>query len=287
MLGVHVSKESLVLDKKKSIDLHKAITRDVDALGINAVQIFTHGPRAYTKNKMNYSAINKVCEDLNLSVHSAYPLSNIWNIESKDDYIVDKLLDHINSCIEIGAWGLVVHITKIDYNQAISVMEILKPIVKPTGVKFVIEMVASKADGDLTYETPEKINRLTKCVGVGKWWGWCVDTAHLWGAGVDVRKYADMKKWLDKLKYPICMFHLNGSSSALGSGKDKHEVAGGPDDCIWGDQHEKGLINYDNSGIRAVVEYAKKHDIPMICEIKRGNESDVVETLELIKARLA
>ena len=95
-----------------------------------------------------------------------------------------------------------------------------------------------------------------------------------------------MKKWLNKLKYPICMFHLNGSSSARGSGKDKHEIAGGPDDCIWGDEHENGIINYDISGIRAVVEYAKKHNTPMICEIKRGAEKDVIETLELIKAKL-
>jgi len=189
-------------------------------------------------------------------------------------------MDQIISCKEIGAWGLVVHITKIHYKTAASVMKILAPIIKPTGVKFIIEMVASKADGELTYETPEKINRLTELIGPADWWGWCVDTAHIWGAGVNIRKFTDMKKWLNKLNHPICMFHLNGSSSALGSGRDKHEIAGGPDDCIWGD------YEYDENGVRAVVEYAKKHNTPLICEIKRGAEEDVVLMLELIKEKI-
>ncbi len=281
MLGVHVAKDSHVLDNKKAAsDMSDAITRDVNALGINAVQIFTYGPRFVVKNKMNYELVKHVCADLNLSVHSAYATTKIWSIESKSDPTVAKLKAQLESCKEIGAWGLVIHITKIHYEVAADVMAILEPIVKQIGVKFVIEMVASKSDEDLTYETPKKINRLTDMIGPADWWGWCVDTAHLWGAGVDVRKYADMKRWLSQLKTPICMFHLNGSSSGLGSGKDKHEIAGGPDDKIWYG------INYDNSGVRAVVEYAKEHNIPMICEINRGAESDVVVLLDLIKEKL-
>jgi endonuclease IV len=281
MLGVHVAKESHVLDNKKSAkDMSDAITRDADTLGINAVQIFTHGPRFVVKNKMNTELVKKVCVDLNLSVHSAYATTKIWSIETKNDDAVRKLLDQMNACKEIGAWGLVVHITKIHYKTAEAVMSILKPLIKDLGVKFVIEMVASKSDEELTYETPEKINRLTDLIGPDDWWGWCVDTAHLWGAGVNIRKYADMKKWLGKLKSPICMFHLNGSSSSLGSGKDKHEIAGGPDDLIW------GSTNYDSSGVMAVVEYAKLHKIPIICEINRGSEENVNKLLDLIKDEL-
>ena len=139
MLGVHVAKESLVLDNKKiTKDISDAITRDVDALGINAVQIFTYGPKWIVQNKVNYAAVKKVCSDINLSVHSAYPTTNIWKITSKSDAMVKKLMDQIISCKEIGAWGLVVHITKIHYKTAASVMKILAPIIKPTGVKFII-----------------------------------------------------------------------------------------------------------------------------------------------------
>ncbi len=309
MLGVHVAKESLVLDVKKSAaEMADAIDRDVEKLGINAVQIFTYGPRFITKNKMDYNLVKRVCADLELSVHSAYPTTKIWSIKSNSEPIIDRLIDQIESCKAIGANSLVIHITKIHYETAADVMAILEPIIKPTGIKFVVEMVASKADDDLTYETPEKINRLTEMVGPAKWWGWCVDTAHLWGAGVDIKKYVSMKRWLAKLKYPICMFHLNGSSAALGSGKDKHEIAGGPDDKIWGSLKVKtrtggdvasssegpnasggsGINNFDyeNSGVRAVVEYAKKRKIPMICEIKRGAESDTAKLLDLIKDKL-
>lgn len=74
------------------------------------------------------------------------------------------------------------------------------------------------------------------------------------------------------------MFHLNGSSAELGSGKDKHEAAFSSDDNIWCD------IEPEKSGVRAIVEFAKKHNIPIICEINRGTESSIKTSIKLIKS---
>jgi len=129
-------------------------------------------------------------------------------------------------------------------------------------------MVSNKGAAD-TYETPAKINHLTQLIGADSWWGWCVDTAHLWGAGVNIRAEADMEAWLAAIKPGVIkLFHLNGSYAEMGSGADKHAIALGEGDLIW---HG---IPYQESGVSAIVRYAKKHNIPIVCEINRGKEAD-------------
>jgi deoxyribonuclease-4 len=285
MLGVHVTKDSHVLDDKTTApDLSDAIIRDTDALKLNCAQVFTYGPRFLVKNKIDYDAVKKATQDIDVSVHSAYQTTGIWKINGNkapaDVKKIDTLKLQLLSCNKINAWGLVLHINKIYPDVAADVMAIIKPIVKKSKVKLLLEMVSSKADADKTYETPEKIDNLTTLIGPKEdWWGWCVDTAHLWGAGVNIKSYESMKDWLSRLTYKnkILMFHLNGSSAIRGSGKDKHEVVFGPDDLIW---HG---VKPAASGVRAIIEFAEPRNIPIICEITRGAESVVRKGIEIIK----
>ena len=286
ILGVHVAKKSKVLDdKKEEKKMSNAIMRDLDTLDLNAAQIFTYGPRFMVKNKMNYNDIKKICNDIDLTVHSTYGSVSIWKVndDNKNTPVSQKAINSIKlqleSCASIGAWGLVLHITKHTPENISKVMKILKPFSEKLDVKIILEMVSSKADSK-TYETPEKINVLTKMIGHNEnWWCWCVDTAHLWGAGVDIQHYNSMSKWLNDIKHPekIEMFHLNGSSAIKGSGKDKHEIPFSSDDLIWGN------INPNKSGLRAVVEHSINNSITIICEINRGSEKNVVKCMNYIK----
>lgn len=288
MLGVHVSKESHVLDNKSPAkDLSVAILRDIGELGLNCAQIFTYGPRFIVANKIDFNAVKDATKEIDLSVHSAYPTTGIWNISdgksASDKKRIDAFKLQILSCVKVNAWGMVLHINKIYPDVAADVMRQLKPIVMKTKVKLILEMVSSKADPNKTYETPEKLDNLTTLIGANdNWWGWCIDTAHIWGAGVDIQSYASMKNWLDRLvfKKKVLMFHLNGSSAVRGSGKDKHEIAFGPDDSIW-----RG-IKPEVSGVRAIVEFAEERGIPIICEINRGTEANVKKSLKAIKAMM-
>jgi endonuclease IV len=286
ILGVHVTKASHVLDNKASAkDMSDAILRDVSALNINAVQIFTYGPQYLIPNKINYPAVVEATKDLDLTVHSAYMTTGIWKVQpenmdtagskSKLDLFKAQML----SCKKVNAWGMVLHVNKEYPDNLTKTMTVLKPIAKKAGIKIILEMVALKADADRTYETPEKIDNLTTMIGPAEqWWGWCVDTAHLWGAGVDLKSYESMKAWLDAITYKkkIVQFHLNGSSAKRGSGKDKHEIAFGPDDLIW-----NGIVP-SKSGVRAIVEYALEHNVTIICEINRGAEENTKKSLKSI-----
>jgi endonuclease IV len=284
ILGIHTSKKSPITGKT-SKDISEAIIRDTTELHLNASQIFTYGPRFLAPNKIDNSAVLEVSKDIDLTVHSAYMTTGIWKVstENASENTSKKKLDlfkaQMLSCKKIGAWGMVLHVSKQYPDILTDTMTLLKPIAKKLGVKVVLEMVASKADPDRTYETPEKIDNLTTLIGPKEpWWGWCIDTAHIWCAGVDIRTYSSMKKWLDALTFKkrILMFHLNGASSLRGSGVDKHAIAFGPDDRIWNG------IEPEKSGVRAVVEFAIKYNITIICEINRGLEDDTRMSLDAI-----
>jgi endonuclease IV len=240
----------------------------------------------YVANKINAEKIQSATTDVDLSVHSCYSTVGVWKVNNSnkgDAHSKSKITQFKNqmeATKKIGAWCMVLHISKVLPEDATETLNILKPIAKRTGVKIGIEMVASKADREKTYETPEKIDNLITLLGKNEpWYGFVVDTAHIWGAGEDIQSYESMKNWLDRItfKKKICMFHLNGSSAVRGSGKDKHEIVFVKEDKIW---HG---IDPKKSGVRAVVEFAKKYDIPMICEINRGSEKEVNTGLEIIK----
>lgn len=281
MLGVHVTKDSKVLENRKEAStMEDAIIRDIDTLGLNSAQIFTHGPRFIVKNKVNYEAVKKVVSNINLSVHSPYPMVAALKMASeKSDYIA-KFTEQAVACKNCGAWGIVIHISKIASEIIAASMKLLMPIAKKYGIKIIIEMIATRPSIN-TYESPEKINKVTKLIGKGPW-GWCIDTAHIWAAGINVKSYENMSAWLKKIEEPgkIVMFHLNGSSADMGNGKDKHEIAFGPDDKIWKN------IEPNVSGVKAITEFSLKYRVVIICEINRGSEKNVVESLNIIKDML-
>ncbi len=286
MLGIHVAKVSKVLSESKSSELHDAIVRDTEQLNLNAAQIFTYGPRFMVKNKYDEKAVFNNTKDIDLSVHSAYTSVSVWKItpENIETRVSQKALKNIDdqllSCANIGAWCLVLHITKQPPERISYVMNLLKKFSRKHKVMIALEMVANKADDSKTYETPDKINRLTRMIGANKnWWCWCVDTAHLWGAGVDISTRETMEEWFDGIEFPnkIQMIHLNGSSAKLGSGKDKHEIPFGPHDIMWGG------ITPEESGLHAAVSFAKKNNVVIICEINRGSEEDARSSFNIIK----
>jgi endonuclease IV len=288
ILGIHVSKSMKVINiKKKFTDISESIKATIDYLKLNAAQIFVAGPKGYIPSKIDYKKVSAVSRDIDLSVHSAYPTIQIWHVynnnktTTKSKEILNNFRAQMVMAQKAGAKNFVVHIAKQYAEDIADTMKILKPIAKKTGVRIVLEMVASKSHPLKTYETPEKINDLITKIGANEsWWGICVDTAHVWAAGCDdVKYYTNMKNWLDRIvfKKKIVMFHLNGIYTACGSGKDRHAIAFSSGDKIWSD------VDPINSGVRAVVEFCVDRQIPVICEINIENDKDTVDSIAAIK----
>ncbi len=96
----------------------------------------------------------------------------------------------------------------------------------------VIENSSGGGDGiGVTIEELASIDRLVRDRGFGPRVRFCLDTAHLWGAGYEISKPDEVDVVLDLFDRLIglerlAMIHLNDSSSGLGSRHDRHAHLG-------------------------------------------------------------
>ena len=182
--------------------------------------------------------------------------------------------------------------------EIIDTMKVIIPFIKKFKTPLVFEQPAKKPDGDQTYETSEKINNLTNLINTKfpKYtnWYWCIDTCHLWSAGIEMNKKKIVDNWLNDIKYikKIGLFHLNGGSNDIfNTGKDKHIVPFSSDDNIWGEIFVKNTVEkkydsnndtyieriiserkfdyekYKESSMFSIHNFCKKNNIDSILEI--------------------
>lgn len=311
MLGVHVSKISKVVEtiprrrkptkenpakKRVRKTMVQAIRDDSNRLMLTAVQIYTHGPRNFKANQMDYEAIKGLTEELNISVHSTYATGGshkgIWRVteETKKQTgsrnNIRHFSDQLLACSRMGASGFVVHLPR---KSAAAVAETLKvdlmqEVIKKHGVPIMLEMIPVKdqAEGE-SFLTPDQINELIEEMEFmdDNLWGICVDTAHLWGGGVDVSTAEAMQGWLDAIddRSMIKMFHLNGSEKKTwNSGRDVHIIAFSEEDDMFRPFKEEPK----KSGVYPIVKFCMENKLPVICEINRGSEKDARASLQII-----
>ncbi|HUF85307.1 MAG TPA: deoxyribonuclease IV, partial [Acidimicrobiia bacterium] len=102
----------------------------------------------------------------------------------------------------------------------------------PPSVRLVLEN--SSGGGDLLGSRIEELTAILEAVGPGsERLAFCLDTAHLWGAGYDISSAGGALAVVDRFEELIGLdrlplIHLNDSRSLLGSRTDRHEhVAAG------------------------------------------------------------
>ncbi len=292
--GLHIGKDVKldVLKMNKDHSLHSNILDYYNMGIINCCQIFTHGPYTYAANDIDIEELRKVSKVVPIYVHASYVSVGVWNLLKNDNTKGKIALKHIEKqlivCNKIKAKGFVLHISKV-YPEIVSeiVKYYLKPLFIKYNIKLLLEMISSKMD-DSTYETPEKIDNLTHLIGKGQYYGYCIDTSHIWAANVDVRTFDSMQKWLNECvnKKKIYLIHLNGSKTQKGSGKDIHAIPMSGDDVIW------NKTPFNDSGLKCIIEYCKKKKVPIISEIhfkdeknnpSQANSGMLVQFLEYMK----
>lgn len=300
MIGIHVAKVSHVLNapNKNRKTMIEAITKDCGELTLGACQIFVQGPRNTKMSKMDYEKINLYTtkQKINLYVHTSYLSVGIFSVTSKNMSdkksinAIESIRKQLDACDKLGAKGLVIHLTKRTPSEIAETMRILIPQIRKYSTPLIFEQPAKKPCGDLTYETPEKINNLTSVMAkeFPKYtnWGWCIDTCHLWSGGIELCNKKTTDKWLKALKYPkkISLFHLNGGSiDIFNTGKDKHIIPFSDEDDIWSadfinldDEKEFNLDQIKKSSIWPITRFLKKNKIDIILEINRGSYKDAI-----------
>jgi len=299
MLGVHVSKVSKVIDGAKRKTMLDALREDCGSLRLTAAQIYTHGPRNSNPNKMDYEKIKKWAADekIKLYVHSSYLTVSIWNLNEttkelpKVKKYIKMLNDQLIACKKVGSHGLVIHFPNKTLKDVIDTVScsVFKLMIERHGVPILFEMKPIKNKGvkkgvNYGYVTPDQLNKFCKKVTLSKkLWGVVIDTAHLWGAGVDTTDKKTQDEWFNEFKFPkmIKLIHLNGSQlKTFGSGRDEHIIVFSDDD----DMYSKYKKTPKKSGIFSILQFVMKNNLAVICEINRGLEKDVRMSLNLINS---
>jgi endonuclease IV len=265
--GPHVNRNLAKSGARPSIVEHIRVAVDGADHGsgftVGAVAVFVGGPndRRITLTAGEAAELRAFTRETGVRVyaHSSYTAQPWRGDPDAARYIREEQA----ACIAAGISGLVVHLPKlpreavlkyagrIENKDMMTYLEI--PAVSPT---------------ESYYETPEKLGALFDCLP--PCFGLCVDTAHLNTCGVDLGPREAAEAWLLGLEARVdprrTLLHLNDSARPLGKGPDAHAAL-----CkgtIWSGYRDR----LPASGLAAVVDYARRHDVAAILERKPAEE---------------
>lgn len=290
---------------KLYLGAHASITPNIlsglefmSGLGANAVQIFA-GPSQSSSLKVKQhvspeqaNAIKSFImrTDTKLIIHAVYTLNLCAHpaTSGRIKYALDNIIYDMDLAERIGARGVVIHLGSAlqgPENHAITnlisnIQHILDSTSKTAPNVFLAletpagqgKQVATSLDElSIIWSGLEKLNpssTLAKRLGI------CIDTAHIFSAGIDIRSPAIFQDYItrfDKLIgiQHIKCFHLNDSKAGLNSRRDIHEGLG--DGYIFSAKHNP---EHKLETIRPLLRLAKTHSIPVILETHSAGSPD-------------
>ena len=211
-------------------------------IGARALQIFTDNPTAWRRRPeppleapefVDYGAREGL---RTIAVHASY-LINLAG--SREPFASQSRAGLITEMQRAPSYGATIVNTHIGSHRGVGPAGGLARIVEnvravlassPPGVRLVLEN--SSGGGDMLGSSVEELAQILEGVGAGAdRLGFCLDTAHLWGAGYDISTADGARAVVDRFEELIgldrlALVHLNDSRSALGSRADRHEHVG-------------------------------------------------------------
>ncbi|MGH3005088.1 MAG: deoxyribonuclease IV [Gaiellaceae bacterium] len=279
LAGAHVS---------TSGGIHTAIDR-AEALGADAVQIFTQSPRAWrptNHDPANFERFKERRAEVGIGAVVCHALYLI-NLAAPDATVYEKsrasLLNTVEVACAIEADGVVIHVGSHVgagfeaglERAAPALQEALERCSETTWVLLENSAGAGGTIGRSVDELAVLVDRL----GAHPRLGVCLDSCHLWVSGVDVTDAdaldatiadVDERIGLDRLR---CL-HVNDADAALGSNRDRHANLG---------EGELG------EGLGVFLAHPRLQGLPAILEVPgpdgHGPDADEVRKLRELHGR--
>lgn len=211
-------------------------------IGATALQIFSDNPTAWRRRPEPPSDAASfvaycVAEGITpVAIHASY-LINLAG--AAEPFAAQSIAGLIHEVQRAGAYGASLVNTHIGSHRGEGPEAGLRRISArvasvlaetPPGVRLVLEN--SSGGGDSLGSTLEDLARILDGVpGEAGSMAFCLDTAHLWGAGYDISTPKGASAVLDRFDELIgldrlALVHLNDSKSVLGSRGDRHQHVG-------------------------------------------------------------
>ena len=273
LLGAHTSTSGGV---SKSVDL-------AEKLGFTAMQIFTKNNNRWFQKLLEEKEIESFKIKLEHSQikfvvsHDSY----LINLCAKDKTILGKsriaLLDELERCELLGIPHLNFHPgSHLDLGEEDGIKliaESLNIVHQKTQYFKVSSMLETTAgQGTAIGYRFEQLQHIIELVEQKERMTICIDTAHVFAAGYDIKDPKNFKKVIKEFDEIIGIerlkcFHLNDSKKELGSRVDRHEHIG------------NGFIGLE--GFANIMNDKRLKNIPKILETPKGKEQ--LEDLENLK----
>lgn len=277
IVGIHLrgeNEDEPVGTVKGNEKMLKLFSKAVN-IGCDVVQIFTGNVVNVHRKVLSDEFVNRVRTLMINSgtiivIHSSLSL----NLCLENEFSISGMRNELKNCSKLGAIGVVVHMgiykTKkyvIDYSDAVltytnNVKDILNSYSK--GI-ILLETPAKKTEICYTKELfVEMYNMFT--IEERKRIGICIDTAHLWTNGYDIRNKSVIKDIVDYFMEKcgndsIKLIHYNDSMTMLDSGVDRHDYIG---HGYIGNPDMGGSIE----GLAWLAKWADKTGVPLVQETK-------------------
>jgi deoxyribonuclease-4 len=211
-------------------------------IGATALQIFSDNPTAWRRRPEPPLAAPEFIDYATreglrtVAIHASYLINLAGTAEPFASQSRDGLIVEMQRAPSYGASLVNTHIGS---HKGVGADAGLRRIVEnvrailassPPGVRLVLEN--SAGGGDLLGSRIEELAAILSGVGADAGaLAFCLDTAHLWGAGYDISSAAGAATVVDRFAELIgldrlAMVHLNDSRSLLGSRADRHEHVG-------------------------------------------------------------
>jgi deoxyribonuclease-4 len=229
-LGAHVSGGGL-----------KGIPEKASSIGCEGVQIFASSPQMWRPPSIKPAeaeAFRAACVAANLgpiAVHAIY----LVNPASEDDEMraktVTSLVATLKASEMLGASVVVTHLGSAKGSPKAEALarscrtfaDVLGQYSGPVTLLF----ETSAGAGETMGGTFDELGEMIRTLGAPANLGVCIDTAHIFTAGYDLRTAEDLEKTLETFDHEVGLdllgaVHLNDSKAPFGSNKDRHENIG-------------------------------------------------------------
>jgi len=251
-------------------------------MGLSAFQFFSRNPRGWQVKEIPNEDVEKFKElsaeyEIKVRViHTNY----LINIGSPDKEIYEKSIDVLTNELEIGkmldATYVVVHLgshkgmgIEAGINNVLFAVNRVLDSVKEDGYPMLL-LENSAGAGNLIGNDMKDIAWVLKNVERPNLLGVCIDSAHAFGSGYDIRSNDGMDRIFDDLGYygdKVKLLHLNDSKAELGSNRDRHEHLG------------MGYIGLD--GLKNFLLYNRVSELPVIMETPRDDRASDIDNLKI------
>ena len=215
-------------------------------LGCEVFQMFTRSPQGGPAPKIDEEVIKKFKEEMkkwgqkNCYIHAPYYINFASANKATRDASVRVIREELERGSLIGAKYVMTHLGSakdMPRDEALKVVASgIKAVAKGYrgNTQFLLEISAGAGNviGD-TFEELEYILNNAKdiCLPAGRQVGICLDSAHMFASGYDIKTKEGFKATIDIIKNTvglerIKLIHANDSMVGLGEHKDRHDHIG-------------------------------------------------------------